>query len=596
MDKKTTDSTGIGRHPLLGWMLVFAVALALRVHYLHQIEGLVYFYHLVGDAAGYDEWGQRLAGGEWWWPETFYQAPLYPYFLAGTYKLLGHDTWALRLVQCVLGAAGCVMVALAGDRFFSRRAGLAAGLLMALYPPAIYFDGIVQKASLGFVLTAGLLWALGTGAKRPSKWLWLTVGVLLGLLALTRENALALGPVVVAWLVFWLPSRSLRGPLPYGRGSDGTRGCPRTDRWAAVAMVVAGLGLTLLPVGFHNQRVGGEFSLTTFQMGPNFYMGNHAEADGRYKPMVAGRETPQFERADATMFAERAMGRTLTPREVSHYWLAQSWKYIRSDPFGWLRLLGLKWCLTWNRYEIPDTEGYFIYREFSPLLSLLGRVLHFGVLCPLAVLGVALTWSRRRELALLYVLALVTAGAVALFYVFGRYRLPLVPILGIFAGAGVVETLGCVTTRRWPALAGALAIALAAAVWVNWPINPETKMNASQWGNLGVVLAQRDRLNQALPCFEQAVAMYPQAPRLQQFLADALSLAGRYAEAIPHYRKATQLEPRRAHAHFNLAVALERVGRIDEAIEDYHKAVDIDPTDQEALKAIERLTGANRSN
>ncbi len=555
-----------------GWVALFALALAIRVAYLYEIEGLVYFYHLVGDAKGYDEWAVRLAGGGWWWPETFYQAPLYPYLLAGVYRLFGHDLWTLRIIQCVLGSAGCVLVGLAGERFLSGRVGVIAGVLMAVYPPAIYFDCIVQKAALSFVLIAALLYVLARAAKETSWWLWMAAGVITGLLALTRENALVLGPVIMLWSV-------------WGGGQR-----RRRSRLVAVTMVIVGLGAALLPASVHNWRVGGEFALTTFQLGPNFYMGNHADADGRYRPLVAGRETPEYERADATALAEAATGRRLSPGEVSSFWMKRAWSYIRSDPIGWTRLLWVKWSLTWNHYEIPDTESYYVYRDRSMLLSVLGQVWHFGVLCPLAVAGVVLTWRRRSELAILYVLALVIGVSVAIFYVFGRYRYPLVPILAILAAAGLAEVTALTRARRWPPIAGAVAVTIVSAIWVNWPINPESELNAAQWANVGAALAADGRPDAALPHFERAVATFPQAPRLQQFLADALSIGGRYAEAIPHYRMALALEPGRPNADFNLAVALERVGRAAEAAEHYNRAADVDPTDTEAHRAVERLS------
>jgi hypothetical protein len=82
---------------------VFTIALGLRLTYLEQAWELPFFEQPISDAKSYDEWGQRIAGGDWLGTETFYQAPAYPYFLGLVYGLFGHDPWILRVVQSVLG-------------------------------------------------------------------------------------------------------------------------------------------------------------------------------------------------------------------------------------------------------------------------------------------------------------------------------------------------------------------------------------------------------------------------------------------------------------------------------------------------------------
>lgn len=136
--------------------------------------------------------------------------------------------------------------------------------------------------------------------------------------------------------------------------------------------------------------MGGEFTLTTVQMGPNFYIGNHAGATGRYIALQPGHESPPFERQDARRLTERAIGRSLSDGEVSRYWVDQSFDYIREQPIDWMMLLATQWMLVWNAYEISDVESYAIHCEWSSLLAALGTVFHFGVLCPIAVLGAIL--------------------------------------------------------------------------------------------------------------------------------------------------------------------------------------------------------------
>ncbi len=547
---------------------MFVTALSLRIIHLIAIRDFVCFDTLIGDAAGYDAWAKQLVRQGFAWDETFYQAPLYPYFLASVYALFGDGPWAVRVVQCVLGSVACVLVGLAAGRLLCNRAGLTAGLLLALYAPAIYFDGIIQKASVAFFLVSVLLYAVSRAVDGASALRWGVVGGAIGLLALTRENALVFAPAVFGWLLW------------------------RRRGWLAPVAVVVGLMLALAPAMLHNNRCGGGLALTTFQSGPNFWMGNHARADGRYTPLIPGRETPEFERADATALAERVMGKQLSPREVSDYWMGLAVDDIRSAPVRWVGLMWKKWHLTWNRYEIPDTESYELYRGESPGLAMLGFVMHFGVLVPLACAGVVVLWDVRRRLTLIYLLAVSFAAAVAVFYVFGRYRFPLVPIVAIPAAGGLTWGMGLFRDRNWKKFAAGGAIGLVAAVWCNWPVNPERELNAGQLGNLGATLASQGRLEEAVVYFDRAVRLYPDAPRLRQFLADGLSLTGRFEEAIPHYEAVVRIEPDRPNAHFNLAVALERVGRLADALGHYESAARANPSDLAAVEAVRRVKNA----
>ena len=120
----------------------------------------------------YDQWARDIAQGNWFGTGVFYQTPLYPYFLAGIYGLFGHSLTIVRLIQAVGGAAACVLVALAGRAFFSRKVGLIAGALLAGYAPALFFDGLIQKAALDLFFMALLLFLLGR-LRSEARWPWL---------------------------------------------------------------------------------------------------------------------------------------------------------------------------------------------------------------------------------------------------------------------------------------------------------------------------------------------------------------------------------------------------------------------------------------
>src|SRR4051794_8276528 len=136
---------------------IFMTALAVRLVHVWQMRATPFFSVLLGDSRGYDEWARRIAAGEWIGRDVFYQAPLYPYMLGVIYAIAGRHLLLVRVVQALIGSASCVFLALAAERLVSRRAGIAAGLMLALYAPAIFFDGLIQKSVLDvFFLCLGL--------------------------------------------------------------------------------------------------------------------------------------------------------------------------------------------------------------------------------------------------------------------------------------------------------------------------------------------------------------------------------------------------------------------------------------------------------
>src|SRR5438093_4104456 len=179
-------------------LVIFALALTLRIIHIWQMRSSPFFAVLLGDARGYDEWAQRIAAGDWIGRDVFYQAPLYPYFLALIYRFAGHSTILVRIVQAVIGSCSCVLVAAAARRLFSMRAGLLAGLMLAIYAPAIFFDALLQKSVLDVFFVCLMLWLIVDIRSHPQ---FLVLGLAVGALSLTRENAIVLLAVILGWAV-----------------------------------------------------------------------------------------------------------------------------------------------------------------------------------------------------------------------------------------------------------------------------------------------------------------------------------------------------------------------------------------------------------
>lgn len=537
--------------------LIFAVALAVRLVHVWLLSRSPYYAALLGDAKGYDDWAQRLAAGDWIGTEVFYQAPLYPYVLGLIYRVAGHSLTAVRVVQAVIGAGSCALLGLAGFRFFSTRVGLVAGLALSLYAPAIFFDALIQKSSLDLFFVTLSLWLAGRLADAPADrrgWLWL--GIALGALSLTRENAIVFVAVIVAWAL--IPAL---GP--------GAAPLPLAARAGYAATFLAGLVMVLLPVVARNYAVGGGFYLTTSQFGPNFYIGNNPQADGTYAALRYGRGAPEYERQDATELAEHALGRTLTPSEVSTYWFDRALDFITTQPGRWTLLMLRKAALLVNATEMLDTEAQESHAEYSWILRVGGWAGHFGVLIPLALVGGVLTWRERPRLMLLYLMTAVYAASVVMFYVFARYRLPLVPLLLLFAAAGITAVPGWLRTAA-PRPKGLLAAGVVAAIGVAYlPLLSKPLMRAITETNLAIALHAEGKIDEATRHYQRAIEIQPDYAPAYNNLGVMQRAAGKVDDAIATYERALQLKGDYPDAHYNLANALLEKNRPGDAVEHF---------------------------
>ncbi|MCX5659075.1 MAG: glycosyltransferase family 39 protein [Planctomycetota bacterium] len=517
-------------------MAIVTLAIALRLLHLWLLRGSALTDLLMGDAQAYDEWARRIASGQWLGTEVFYQSPLYPYAMALVYAAFGPQAWAVRLTQVVLGGLSCLLLAKAGESLISRRAGLIAALLLAIHPTAIFFDGLIQKSSLDLFLLCLTLCALGCTHRRPTTANVMLTGLATGALILNRENAAVLLVPIMLWLTLTCHPRTPRKAWPIAR---------------TLLALLLGVATILGPVATRNKIVGGEFHITTSQFGPNFYIGNRPGADGLYAQLKWGRADARYERQDATDLAEAETGRKLSPAEVSAHWRDKALAGIRADPGAWLRVLWRKWLLAWNAVEIADTEDQYTWAEESWLLRRLAW-LHMGVVVPLAAAGLCLAW-RLPGVRLVAALLLTYALGVVAFYVFARYRYPLLPMLLLLAGAAVAAPWPALLRERRFATIGAAAVTAAlAAVMANRPLLSVNNMLATTHLNLGAHLAE----------------------------------AGRFDEAEHHLREAQRFKPRFVEAYFNLGLMQLAQRQWDQAADSFTQALRLSPGSPEASRGL----------
>jgi len=142
-------------------------------------------------------------------------APVYPYILAGVFKVFGIYTRASALViltfNSIFASLTCWTLYRIGTRVYHESVGRGVAWTWAVFPYLIYWPvRVVWEVSFTTFLLSLALWRtirMGDAASRRD---WITYGLLWGLIILTNTAIFILLPFFLAWLVYQLPRSSPR--------------------------------------------------------------------------------------------------------------------------------------------------------------------------------------------------------------------------------------------------------------------------------------------------------------------------------------------------------------------------------------------------
>lgn len=101
--------------------------------------------------------------------------------------------------------------------------------------------------------------------------------------------------------------------------------------------------------------------------------------------------------------------------------------------------------------------------------------------------------------------------------------------------------------------------------------------NPALLNELGNILVQHGRLEQAIVQYEKALKFQPDLAVTWNNLGVAHTAHGRMTEGERAYRKAIRLNPAYALAYYNLGANFDQRGKYDQALVYYQRAIEIDP-------------------
>ncbi|MHC4609722.1 MAG: tetratricopeptide repeat protein, partial [Planctomycetota bacterium] len=518
--------------------------------------------HPILDCTIHDGIARDLVEGNYPRHEAFSRPPLYPHLLALIYSIFGFNLSVVRWAQALIGGATCVITCLLGQRIFDRRVGLAAGAVVALYGPLVFFDERLLASGVVVLLYLTALLLSVRAAHRPRWYNWLICGLSIGVAALARPT---IGPFFI-------------GVLLIGMLVNAVRRCCWTRQLVAAACLVAGSALPIAPVTIRNYLACGEFVPISYLGGINLYIGNNPEA----WRTIAVRPGPDW--ADLAGLPH-ARGK-VSQAGAERYYVRRVAEYVRNQPEDFLAGLLRKARLYVNAREVPRVLDPYVHRRFCSVLGLLiWRVgsfgCPFGVVAPLAGLGMIVGLRRHPQQLLLIGYVAAGAAGVILFFIASRYRLPVVPVLALFAVCGVVWLTREWQVKHYRRFAGGLGLVVLLGLGVNSPVvapSDEVDFEAELYDGLALRYVIEGDLEAAEETVRKALAATPRSAKLHVGLSRLLRKLERTDEAVQWARSAVELEPQLAVAHAALGEALRAAGNLESATVAFRRALDLEPS------------------
>ncbi len=538
------------------------LAFALRTAFLLQWLRLPYIDSLCADAWANDQWALDILNGGLIRHRAFFQSPFYAYFLAAFYKIFGHEPRAVFWVQAGIDSCSCVILMHAARRCFDERAGALTGLAAAFYRPFIFSAALLTKETF-VVFGASLFLLLSLRAAEKGRIRdYFICGLAAGCTVLLRSNMALLIPAALLWF-------RLRTPKPDGPGGL---------KAGAALSLLAGAALAVLPVTLHNFAASRDLVLVNSTGGFTFFLGNNPEATGLATYPAGVNSDPLLEESQSARLAEISSGRALKPSGASSFWFRKGLRFIADQPLRWLGLMGLKFWLFWNRYEIPDNyDIQFIARNFNTILNL--PLVSFALVGSLGAAGLFLCRIREAS-GLPLLLFLAYLSSILPFLISDRYRLPGVVFLLPLAAAAAERLAAALRKMEWRAVVKLLlpASPLIFLCLSRAPINMRSD-EAAAWGQLAAVYAGRGDFQPALQAFQKAVALAPESVNEAAIDSAAFSLRklNRPEEALVMYEAGSRIYPESAILYNNRATLLFQLGRTKEGVGLLERSLRVDP-------------------
>lgn len=423
-------------------IITLLLAAVLRFIYLAQIQSNPLPFFIIKwsafDQHSFMKLVNEFVKGNWLGSEVTRYSPAYSYLMAALFKIFGQNINVVFVFQILLGLVAIyVFYKIAVLLFNNKKVGLLAACIAALYSPLIFYECIMLRAVIiAYSNLLGFYFLLKAIKKDRIKCFFIA-GIMIGISMIIRPNIL---PLFIMPYIFIVIKKTYKQKLFY------------------TLLFILGLIVIISPLTLRNKMLGKNV-LISFQGPSAFWVGNTYITPGIGLTADSVREQLSKE-------AQGSIAKTvkILLREIKRHPQEYRSLYLR------------KIKMFFNAYEIPANLSYDLFKENHNILKI--SFFNFGIVCPLAILGIFLTFRRYNYVGLLYLFLSVPSFSTIAFHIQGRYRMPVVPFFIILSAYTIYWFAYTIKEKRFPAL----GCAFIAFIALSFYTKPDEKIIKKYFG------------------------------------------------------------------------------------------------------------------
>ncbi|MBU2444814.1 MAG: glycosyltransferase family 39 protein [Bacteroidetes bacterium] len=551
------------------------IGFLLRFVYLIESQSVPFFDRLYDLQLLYDKAAKLIAlDKNFLGPEYFTISPLYTYFLSFFYLIFSKQIFLIQLIQIIISTLTIPVLYLVGKNLHSDKVGYIAAFLAAFFGNFIFYSTAILEVTLQIFLISVLMFFITQDFEKHIEKKWFLIGLFLALAAFTREALLVFAPIAFIWL------------LVKGRTYEKIK----AQFSKVLVAYVLGLSILVVPFIIRNISESDSLILITPTEGLNFYMGNNsANSDVFVNPEGFN----YYEDMAGINYLRATEKKDFLPGEASMKWFGKGLDFMLGNPIDAFFLTAKKAFLILGENENPEASStdYEFYREtYSNILKLPLASFYFLVLFSLA--GLTFLWNNKKRFSLLYWFIATIMIMLSFFYVSGRTRMILSPMLIVLSSYGLYNIFQIIRNGNYKVLISPGLLILGFVLFQSFLIPKYNFQRYMAYFDLGDYFTQVKSYDVAASSYKKSI-MFREHYLTHLKLGDVYALQKMNAEALQEYKAVLELRPDYPPAIFNMALIYSSTGNLERATQLYERVLQVDPNYSDAYRSLGAIAYLN---